>query len=315
MVAAAIAFTTVACGDDGRSTNADGSARLSVVATTSVVGDFVSQVGGDRVDLTVVLKPNVDAHDYEPSPADIEAIRGADVVVRNGVGLEVWFDATIQASGTDAAIVDASDGVAIYDTVADDDHTDDHDGHSHGDGHDHGDGDPHIWQDPTNAQRMVANIGAALSAADPAGTAFYEANVDAYTDLLVDLDQEIRDAVAQVANRKLVTNHDAFRYYAQRYGFEVVGAVIPSFDSSAELSGKGLDALVQDIRRHGVKAVFAESSLPGDAARTIADEAGVAVVTGDAALYGDGLGPAGSGASTYLDMMRHNTNTIVANLK
>jgi zinc/manganese transport system substrate-binding protein len=346
LMIAIIALVAAACGDDGDTSAGDG--RLKVVATTSILGDFVQQVGGDRVDVDIVLKSNVDAHDFEPSPADIEALRTADIIVRNGAGLEAWFDRTIETSGSSATIVDASEGVRVRqpgdddadhaedhadedhaddsnedhadDDHADDsneDHADDHGGedeHTHGDGHDHGDSDPHIWLDPNNAVTMVGNITDALVASDPDHASEYEANRTGYVEQLEALDAEIAAAIDGLTNKKLVTNHDAFGYYADRYGLEVVGSVIPSFDSSAEMSAQDLDELVRAIKDEGVEAVFSEASLPGDAARTIAEEAGVTVVTGDDALYGDSLGSSDSDASNYLDMMRHNTRTIVSNL-
>jgi zinc/manganese transport system substrate-binding protein len=303
----------VACGDDAGGGAATGDA-LAVVATTSILGDFANEIGGDRVAVDVILEPNVDAHDYEPAPSDIEAIRSADVVLRNGAGLESWFDDTIEASGTSATIVDTSTGVTLHEGGHhhDDDHHDEDAGHGDADGDEV---DPHIWHDPRNAMLMVANVQAAFAAADPEGAATYQRNLDRYGGELEQLDADIAAEIAPLPSKKLVTNHDAFGYYADRYGFEIVGSVIPSFDTSAELSAADLDELIAAIRAEGVKAVFSETSLPGDAARTIAEEAGVAVVVGEDALYGDSLGPEGSDGATYLDMMRHNTDTIVANLQ
>ena len=140
------------------------------------------------------------------------------------------------------------------------------------------------------------------------------ADLAAYTRQLQALDAEVERRLASLANRKVVTNHDAFGYYLDRYGLQLVGSVIPSFDSSAELSGRDIRDLVARIRATGVKAVFSETSLPPRAAETIAHEAGVKVVEGEDALYGDSLGPAGSDGDTYLKMVRHNTRTIVSNL-
>jgi zinc/manganese transport system substrate-binding protein/manganese/iron transport system substrate-binding protein len=163
--------------------------------------------------------------------------------------------------------------------------------------------------------KMVATIAHALSAADPAGAATYEANLASYTAELQKLDAEIAGQLSALSNKKLVTNHDAFGYYVDRYGLELVGTIIPSFDTSAELSATDIADLVAAIKTEGVKAVFSESSLPPKTAEAIAKEAGVKVVEGEDALYGDGLGPKGSGAATYLEMMRHNTQTIVTNLR
>ncbi|HEV3465395.1 MAG TPA: metal ABC transporter substrate-binding protein, partial [Actinomycetota bacterium] len=265
-----------------------------VVATTTQVADLAVNVGGDRVQVTSLLKPGIDAHDYEPSPADLEVIARADLVLQNGVGLEEWLADTIESSGYDGPVVDTSQGVALRQVE--------------------GEPDPHIWQNPRNAERMAANIERGLATADPAGAAAFEANLAAYTRRLEALDAEVERQIDSLANKKVVTNHDAFGYYIDHYGLELVGSVIPSFDSSAEMSGRDIRDLVAKIKSTGVKAIFSETSLPPRAAETIGREAGVRVVTGEDALYGDGLGPPGSDGDTYLTMIRHNTRTIVSNL-
>jgi ABC-type Zn uptake system ZnuABC Zn-binding protein ZnuA len=270
-------------------------ATLEVVATTTQVADFARVVGGDRVRVTSLIKPNVDAHDYEPSPADIDAIARADLVLQNGVGLEEWLDDTIKSSGFQGEVVDTSQGVALRQDEG-------------------GERDPHIWQNPRNARLMVANIERALATAEPAAATRFAANLAAYTRELEALDAEVARQIDSLANKKLVTNHDAFGYYIDRYGLELVGSVIPSSDTSAELSGRDIRDLVAKIRATKVKAVFTEASLPPRTAETIASEAGVKVVGGEDALYGDSLGPAGSDGDTYLKMIRHNTATIVGNL-
>ncbi|HEV2921795.1 MAG TPA: metal ABC transporter substrate-binding protein [Actinomycetota bacterium] len=267
---------------------------LRVVATTTQVADFARNVGGDRVQVTSLLKPNLDAHDYEPSPADVEAIAHADLVIENGAGLESWLHDTITNSGFDGPLVDTSQGVRLRQIG--------------------GAIDPHIWQNPRNAEVMVANIYRAFAAADPADARVFRANLAAYTKQLQALDAEVQRQIDSLANKKLVTNHDAFGYYVDRYGLQFVGSVIPSFDTSAELSGRDIRDLVAKIKATRVKAVFSETSLPPRTAETIAREAGVKVVEGEDALYGDSLGPAGSDGDTYLKMIRHNTATIVRNL-
>jgi zinc/manganese transport system substrate-binding protein/manganese/iron transport system substrate-binding protein len=271
-----------------------GAAGLRVVATTTVVGDLVAQVGGDRVDVVTLLKPGVDAHDYEPSPADIEAIANAQLVVENGVGLESWLADTIESSGYDGPVVDASQGVALRQVG--------------------GAPDPHIWQDPGNAMVMAANIEHGLAGVEPGRAGAFAANLAAYTKELHSLDAQVERQTAGLASRKLVTNHDAFGYYLDRYHLELVGSVIPSFDSSAELSGRDLRDLVAKVRATRATAIFSETSLPPKAAETIGREAGVRVVTGPDALYGDALGPPGSDGDTYVKMIEHNTRTIVSNL-
>jgi ABC-type Zn uptake system ZnuABC Zn-binding protein ZnuA len=284
------------CSTNKPAGSADGAQgrTLRVVATTTQVADFAANVGGDRVRVTSLLKPNLDAHDYEPSPADVEAIARADVVLENGAGLEAWLGDTIASSGFQGPVVDTSQRVRLRMAG--------------------GATDPHVWQNPRNAMVMAATIERALAAADPADAGRFRANLAAYTRQLQALDSEVQRQIDSLANKKLVTNHDAFGYYVDRYGLQLVGAVIPSSDSSAELSGRDIRDLVAKIKATKVKAVFSETSLPPRAAETIGREAGVKVVEGEGALYGDSLGPAGSDGDTYLKMIRHNTRTIVSNL-
>ena len=283
----------------GEHAGAKSGKMLKVVATTTQLTDFTRVVAGSRADVYDVVKANVDAHDFEPSPADLEAIRDADIVIQNGVGLEQWLKATIDSAAPQGEIVDASKGVKVR----------------AGAGANEKEGDPHIWFAPANAEIMVANITRALVAADPSGATTYEANQRAYDAELEALDREIASQLSVLTNRKLVSNHDAFGYYVARFGLEFVGSVIPSFDTQAELSSHDISDLVQKIRAEGVKAVFSEASLPPKTAEAIASQAGVKVVEGDDALYGDSLGPAGSDADTYLKMQRHNTRVIVENLR
>ena len=296
LVAAVVAALLAAgcSGSGGAAGDRDGDRRLRVVATTTQVADLAANVGGDRVRVTGLLKPGIDPHDYEPSPADVDAIAHADLVLENGVGLEAWLGDTIDGSGFDGPVVDTSQGVRLRMVE--------------------GAPDPHIWQDPRNAERMAANIERGLAAAEPSAAGAFRANLAAYTGQLHALDAEVQRQVDSLANRKVVTDHDAFGYYLDRYGLELVGSVIPSFDSSAELSGRDLRDLVAKVRATRAKAIFSETSLPPKAAETIGREAGVRVVTGEDALYGDALGPPGSDGDTYIKMIEHNTRTIVSNL-
>jgi ABC-type Zn uptake system ZnuABC Zn-binding protein ZnuA len=294
-VAGLVVVLAAGCGGGDRPGGPGGGQGVEVVATTTQVADFARVVGGDRVRVTSLVKPNVDAHDYEPSPADLDAIARADVVLQNGVGLEAWLDDTIESAGFQGPVVDTSQGVTVRRDEG-------------------GEPDPHIWQDPRNAQRMAANVERALAAAEPGGASRFAANLAAYTRELRALDAEVARQIDSLANKKLVTNHDAFGYYLDRYGLELVGSVIPSADTSAELSGRDVRDLVARIRATKVKAIFTEASLPARAAETVAAEAGVKVVAGEGALYGDSLGPPGSDADTYVKMIRHNTATIVSAL-
>jgi ABC-type Zn uptake system ZnuABC Zn-binding protein ZnuA len=298
LTAVLAAVLAVGCSREQPTGSADGTTAkgpvLNVVATTTQVADFATNIGGDRVRVTSLFKPNVDAHDYEPSPADINTIARADLVLENGAGLETWLHDTVTSSGFGGPVVDTGQGVRLRQVG--------------------GEPDPHIWQNPRNAQVMAANIEHALAKAEPADAGVFQANLDAYTKQLHALDAEVQRQIDGLANKKLVTNHDAFGYYIDRYGLQFVGSIIPSFDTSAELSGRDIRDLVAKIKATKVKAVFSETSLPPRTAETIANEAGVKVVEGEDALYGDSLGPAGSDGDTYLKMVRHNTRTIVSNL-
>ena len=299
-VLTALAAALAACGGDPAPTAqpAGGAGtRLAVVATTTQVADFARTIGGDRVTVTQIIKPNIDPHDYEPTPADLTAIGAAKVLVKNGVGLEGWLEATITSAGFRGTTVDASTGVQIR----------------KGEGEEAGHGDPHIWHDPRNAKRMVQTIAQAFAAAAPADAAAFATHLADYSAKLDALDAGIAAKLGGLpaADRKLVTNHDAFGYYLDRYQLQFVGSIIPSFDTSAELSAKDVDDIVTKIRQTGAKAVFSESSLPPKTAEAIAKQAGVKVVAGEDALYGDTLGPDGSAGDTYLKMEEHNTDTIV----
>jgi ABC-type Zn uptake system ZnuABC Zn-binding protein ZnuA len=299
LLAAGLAFAG-ACRANGQSSEGGSvTERLPVVTTTTQLTDFARVIGGRDVDVYGILKPNVDAHDFDPSPGDIARLARAKVIVKNGVGLEGWFDPTIKNAGTKARIVEAASGVTLR----------------HGQDAHAAEADPHIWQDPRNAKVMVHNIAVAFAAADPGHRAGYEANEAAYNAELDRLDAEIAGQIGGLANKKLVTNHDAFGYYVARYGLDFVGAIIPSFDSQAELSAQDISQIVRLIKTTGVKAVFSESSLPPKTADAIGRDAGVTVVAGDDALYGDSLGPPGSDGDTYLKMLRHNTREIVDHLR
>jgi ABC-type Zn uptake system ZnuABC Zn-binding protein ZnuA len=297
-LAAALGAPLAACGDGAPSQPAAADGKLAVVATTTQVADFARNIGGDRVTVSQILKPNVDPHDYEPTPADITAIGAAKVAVKSGVGLEKWLDETIAAAGFKGTTVDTSTGVQVR----------------RGNGEEEeAAGDPHIWHDPRNAKIMARNIERAFAAADPAAAATYEQNLASYSAKLDRLDADIQAKIDKLPadNRKLVTNHDAFGYYIDRYHLEFVGSIIPSFDTSAELSAQDIDNVVARIKQTGTKAVFSESSLPPKTAEAIAKQAGVRVVAGEDALYGDTLGPEGSAGDTYLKMEEHNTDVIV----
>ncbi len=279
-----------ACGDDG---GGGGTAGVTVVATTTQAADLARAVAGDRAEVVGLLPANADPHDYEIRPDDVKALARAELVVRSGGELDEWLGSAIESSGTDAPTLSLIDHV---DTRERD-----------------GDVDPHWWQDPRNAVRAVAAIEAALTRADPGGAAAYARAARAYSGRIERLDAAVADCLGRLApdQRKLVTTHDALGYYAARYGLEVIGAVIPSLSTQAQASAGEVTQLVDTIRREGVRAIFAESSLNPALEQVVADEAGARI---GRPLYADTLGPEDSEGATYLGSIAANTRAIADGL-
>src|SRR4051794_25118596 len=282
LAALALLVLVAGCRDSG----AGGDADVTAVATTTQVADLVRNVGGPRVSVDGILRPNSDPHEYEPRPSDAVALTRAELVFRSGGDLDGWLDDVIDNAGGDARQVTLIDSVKRF-----------------------GD-DPHWWQDPRNAILAVGAIRAALVKADPAGRKAYDRRAAAYVAKLRALDAAIAACVERVppARRKIVTTHDALGYFARRYGVEVIGAVIPSLSTQAQASVRDVDKLVGQIRSEGVEAIFPEAAVSEKLERAISSEAGAKV--GDR-LYADTLGPEGSGAATYLEAMRHNAAALV----
>jgi ABC-type Zn uptake system ZnuABC Zn-binding protein ZnuA len=301
-----LSITAAACGDDEDAGDA-GNGRLKVVATTVQITALTQEVGGDLIQLHGIIPAGADSHEFEPTASDLRAIEQADVILKNGIGLDDWIDDTLGASETEPVTVtegiDAIEGgLAEHDDDAGDEHADEHGK------------DPHVWQDPANAQIMVDNIAAALSDADAENAGAYEANAEIYNSTLEETRDEVQAIIDEIPeeDRKLVTNHDAFGYFANAFGLEVVGAVIPSISTGSEPSAEDTAALLETIERENVKAIFAESSVNASLAETLADDAGVAIVDD---LYGDSLGETGSGAETVHGMLLANARKIADALK
>jgi ABC-type Zn uptake system ZnuABC Zn-binding protein ZnuA/ABC-type Mn2+/Zn2+ transport system permease subunit len=308
--AAALALAALAagCGSSGSSEG-----KLEVVATTTQIGDWSRTVGGEAVSVSQVLQPNSDPHEYEPRPSDVQATARAALVFANGEDLDAWIDEIVTDSGSDATVVDLGD--AVPDPMPGE-HGEEHAGEEHGEDDDHehaGAHDPHWWHDPRNVEAAVQEIAGQLTKADPANRRVYRRNAERYLERLRRLDSGIARCVASVpaADRKLVTDHDAFGYFARRYGIEVVGAVIPSQTTQAQPSAKDVSELVDLIERERVRAIFPESSLSSTVADAIARQTGAST---EYALYGDTLGPAGSDGETYLRMEAANADAIVRGL-
>ena len=266
---------------------------LAVVATTSLIGDVARQIGADRVSVNVLLPIGADPHAFEPRPQDVAALTDADLVLVNGLGLEATLQPLL---GNARTIVTVSDGITALPFAEED-----------------GGLDPHVWQDPNNVIVWARNIRDAFAQADPAHADEYASNAEAYIVELTSLDAWIKEQVAQIpeANRKLVTDHEDFGYFTARYGFEQVGAVVPSVSTGSAPSAQELAALEDAIRSSGVKAVFVGSTVSPDLSRRVAEDTGVRLVF----LFTDSLSPSGGDAESYLAFMRHNVNAIVEALR
>lgn len=273
--------------------------KLKVVATFSILADFVKSVGGDRVAVHSLVPPNGDVHVYQPTPADAKIVADAKVVVVNGLGYEGWLGRLIRASATKLKPVVASQGVKLL--------------RSAGHGHDHGHGqfDPHAWQSVANAKVYVANIRNALIAADPAGKAAYEANAAAYLAKLDELEREVREAVARIPpeRRRIVTNHSAFAYFADAYGLEMLAP--QGVSTETQPSAKEIAALIRQIKARKIGGVFMENITDPRLIERIGKETGARI---GGVLYSDALSGPDGPAPTYIDLIRHNIRSLSAAL-
>jgi zinc/manganese transport system substrate-binding protein len=264
---------------------------VKVVASFSILGDFVKNVGGDRVDVTTLVGPDGDVHVYTPAPADARKIAGAKLLVINGLGLEGWLPRLLQASHGKAPILNATDGIAPLrlGSVS----------------------DPHAWQSVANAKRYVVNIRDALVAASPADAGVFRKNAETYLERLDALDREVTQSVAQIpqSRRKVISTHDAFGYFAQRYGIQFIAPLGVSTESEA--SAKDIAGIVAQIRAEKIPAVFLEKMSDPRLIRQIAAETGARI---GGTLYSDSLTDEKGDAPTYIDMVRHNIKVLMSAL-
>jgi zinc/manganese transport system substrate-binding protein len=266
-------------------------ARLKVVASFSILGDFVKNVGGDRVEVTTLVGPDGDVHVYTPTPADVRTIADARLLVVNGFGLEGWLPRLLQAAGGKAAIVTVTNGIAPLKAGSD--------------------ADPHAWQSVVNAEKYVANIRAALVAADPADADLFRENARAYLAKLEALDGEVRQAVKQIPDnrRKVISTHDAFGYFAAAYGIQFIAPTGVSTESEA--SARDVAKIIAQVKASKIPAVFLERIADPRLMRRISAETGARV---GGTLYSDSLTDEKGEAPTYIDMVRHNITTLTGAL-
>ena len=264
--------------------------RLPVVATFSILGDFVKNVGGDRVEVTTLVGPNGDVHVYLPIPADARKLNIAKVVFINGLGLEGWMTRLVAASGTKAPIIIATKGVTPRDM-----NNEQEGGHVVP--------DPHAWQSIANARIYVANIRDGLTKVDPAGAGMYDANAKSYLGELDALEKDVRAAIGKILvdRRKIITNHKAFGYFGDAYGMKFIAPEGLSTDS--EPSARDVAKIITQIGTQKISAVFLENVTDPRLMRQIAEESGARI---GGKLYSDALSEPSGPAGTYIALMRNN---------
>ncbi len=291
ILASVVIIFLSACGG----TAAESGGRLQVLATTSIVADVVSQVGGEYVDITTLMPVGADPHEYSPRPQDVVALSDADIIFASGAGLEGFLQPLLESADAVDKLVEVSIGVELL-SLADEE-----------------DSDPHTWMDPNNVILWTETIAAALSAADLGHAADYQANAAAYAASLMELDAWIISevAVVPVENRLLVSDHAVLGYFAVRYGFDQVGSITGSFSTEAAPSAQELAALEDEIHSLGVRAIFVTEPSNQSIADQIAQDTGIPAVWLYHASLTDSSGPAAS----YLEFMRYNVSAIVEALK
>ncbi|WP_426959705.1 metal ABC transporter solute-binding protein, Zn/Mn family [Muricoccus radiodurans] len=276
--------------------SAQAQAALPVVASFSILGDMVRQVAGDRpLALHVLVGPDADAHEFQPRPSDAERLRGAALLVRNGLGFDAWIDRLTRAAAFRGTVVTATDGVTLRAR----------EGGGRGRA---GQPDPHAWGDPRNAVTYARNIAAGLAAADPANAALYARNAEAYAARLAALDAELRAAIATIPEprRRVVTSHDAFAYFGAAYAIRFLAP--QGVSTNAEPSAAEVAALIRHVRAEGITAVFLENMASPTTLERLAREAGVRV---RGRLYADALSAPSGPAPTYEALIRHNAGLLL----
>ncbi|MDH4208521.1 MAG: zinc ABC transporter substrate-binding protein [Anaerolineae bacterium] len=282
----------VACRAGAVTTRRDANApRLQILAVESFLADIAQNVVGDRSQVEELVPRGVDPHGFEPTPGDVTKVANADVLITNGAGLEAFLGGLLDNVGGEHLVIEASAGLTARI------------------GHD-GEIDPHFWLDPNNVIRYVENIRDGLIRADPEGAETYAANADAYVVRLKELDAWIAAQVERIPaeRRLLVTNHQSLGYFADRYGFSIVGTVLPGVSTGSSPSAQQIAALVEQIREHDVAAIFLETGANPQLAEQIAQETGVPVIT---QLYTHSTTEPEGSAATYIELIRHDTGIIL----
>ncbi|MEA3536684.1 zinc ABC transporter substrate-binding protein AztC [Rhizobium sp. CC-YZS058] len=282
-------------------------AELKVVASFSIIADLARNVGGDRVSVSMIVPVDGDAHTYEPKPADAVALKDADVVLVNGLGLEGFLSRLIETSGTKAPVITVSK--AVKPIKGEEEAHEEGEAEAGGEEHHHGAFDPHAWQSIKNGEAYVRAIATAFCKADKAGCESYKTNEKAYLAKLVALDTEVRSQIAEIPKDKriIITSHDAFGYFSKAYGLTFLAP--EGISTEADASAADVAKLVDQVKADKASAVFVENITNPRLIEQIASETGLKV---GGTLYSDALSPPDGPAATYIDMFHHNVATMKA---
>lgn len=270
-----------------------------ILASTTFLADIAHNVTGDRVTVGSLLPPGADPHEYQAVPSDVQKIAGSTMIIVNGLDYDTFIQPLLENAGGTRPVITASDGLEARQMAEENGETAI---------------DPHMWMDPTRVIKYVENIRDGLTKADPDGAAVYEANADAYVSQLQELDGWITQQVTQIPQerRLLVTNHDSLGYFAEHYGFTVIGTIVPGVSSETAPSAQQMAMLIDEIKATGAPAIFLNISDNPHLADQVTAETNITVVTD---LYIETLSPSDGPAATYIDMMKHNVTLIVDALK
>jgi ABC-type Zn uptake system ZnuABC Zn-binding protein ZnuA len=302
---------------------AGGNQTLTVLATTPFLADMTQNVAGDRLVVQSLIPQGVDPHIFEPTPQDVAKVSNSQVLIINGSGFEEFMDNLLRQAQREPFLIEASEGLVMRDLHDDDYHEHEGDNHAyedeyyenddHGHGHFH-DGDPHFWLNPIYAIHYVEKIRDGLSEIDPEGSEIYSENAASYIERLHSLDRWIMNETSQIPpdKRMLVTNHDSFGYFADRYGLKVIGTIIPSVHTGTSPSPQDMTRLIEQIRHTGAPAIFLETGANPNLAEQITRETGINLAP---PLYSHSPSPGGEIAPDYISMMEYNTRAIVDALK
>lgn len=295
-------------------------AKPQVVATTSIIGDVIAQIGGDTINLTTLMNEGQDPHSFQPAARDLSHVSKADIIFVHGWNLEESLIKNLNAIADTTPLIPVAAYIEPLEFHSDSHHHDEHHDHeesSNEPDQQQGVADPHTWFSITNVKQWVTNIQEVLSTLNPDNAAIYEANANTYLAELSDLESyaETQLSIIPEDNRFLVSNHDSFAYFARDYNFELIGTIIPSLSSLAEPSANDLTDLIKELELHNVCTLFTEVSLSDKLAKTVAGELAHCEAVSILPLYTGAVGLKGSGADSYIGMFKSNVDTVVKGLK